>query len=43
MTDVCFDEGKGLPRKISDPFLFHGAGVKGIEVVDGSDAIVIVQ
>jgi hypothetical protein len=43
VADVRLDEGEPLSWKILDPLLFHSARIKGIEVVDGRDAMTIVQ
>ncbi len=43
VADVGLDQGKGMGGTVLDPFLFHGAGVEGIKVVDGRDAVIVVQ
>ncbi len=43
VADVRLDEREPLAGKVLDPLLFHGARVEGIEVVDGRDAVAVVQ
>ncbi len=43
VADVRLDQGKGVGREVLDPFLLDGTGVEGIKVVDGRDAMAVVQ
>ena len=43
IADVRLDQGKRVGREVLDSLLFHGAGVEGIEVVDGRDAVTVAK
>ena len=43
VANVRFDEREPLPREVLDALLLHGAGVEGIEVVDGGNTVAVVQ
>jgi len=43
VADVRLDQGKGMGGTVLNPFFFHGAGVEGIEVVDGRDAVTVAK
>ena len=41
VADVRLDQGKGVGWEVFDAFLLDRAGVEGIEVVDGRDAVAV--
>ncbi len=43
VADVRLDEREALAGKVLDPLLLDGAGIKRIEVVDGRDAVAVVE
>jgi len=43
VADVCLDERKPLPRKVLDSLFLHRARVERIEVIDGRDAVAVIQ
>jgi hypothetical protein len=43
VADVRLDERKPPTRKVVDPFLLDGAGIEGVEVVYGRDAMTVVD
>ncbi len=43
VADVRLDEREPLAGKVLDPLLLDGAGIKRIEVVDGRDAVAVIQ